>query len=112
RTEQFIGGTDTGYEGIAEEQLFSKYEQYLFSKVVALAEKAGKSVHLLVVPSSDVFQAIVHTAAQLESSVIIAGRSSVMSPEEQAKRMGQAWEALSQKPQQQVRFRIIGGGDE
>ena len=47
----------------------------LFSRVVALAEKAGKHVDLLVVPSSDIFQAIVQTAAQLESAEIIAGRS-------------------------------------
>ena len=62
---------------------------------------------LLVVPSSDVFQAIVQTAAQLESTEIIAGRSSVMTPEEQSKRMGDAWENLSNKPKQQILFRVI-----
>jgi amino acid transporter len=107
-TVHLMRGPDTGYEGIDEDQLFTRYEQYLFSKVVAIAEKAGKSVHLLVVPSSDVFQAIAHTAAQLESSVIIAGRSSVMSPDDQAKRMGEAWEDLLHKPRQQVLFRVIG----
>jgi amino acid transporter len=111
-TVHLMRGPDTGYKGIAENQLFTTYEQHLFSKVVALAEKAGKSVHLLVVPSSDVFQAIAHTAAQLDSSNIIAGRSSVMTPEEQAKRLGTAWESLPHKPRQQVRFRVIGPGDE
>jgi len=111
-TVHLMRGPDTGYEDIPEEQLFTRYEQYLFSKVVALAEKAGKHVHLLVVPSSDVFQAIVHTTAQLDSAELIAGRSSVMSPVEQAKLMGQAWEALPQKPKRQVRFRIIGPGDD
>src|SRR5712664_220935 len=111
-TVHLMRGPDTGYEDIPEEQLFTRYEQYLFSKVVALAEKAGKHVHLLVVPSSDVFQAIVHTTVQLDSADLIAGRSSVMSPEEQAKLMGQAWEALPQKPKRQVRFRIIGAGEE
>jgi amino acid transporter len=111
-TVHLMRGPDTGYKGIAENQLFTNYEQHLFSKVVALAEKAGKSVHLLVVPSSDVFQAIAHTAAQLDSANIIAGRSSVMTPEEQAKRLGSAWESLPHKPRQQVRFRVIGPGDE
>ena len=111
-TVHLMRGPDTGYEDIPEEQLFTRYEQYLFSKVVALAEKAGKHVHLLVVPSSDVFQAIVHTTAQLDSAELIAGRSSVMSPAEQAKLIGEAWEALPQKPKRQVRFRIIGPGDE
>ena len=87
-TVQLMRGPDTGYEGISEDRLFSKYEQYLFSKVVALAEKAGKTVHLLVVPSSNIFQAIVLTAVQLRSSDVIAGRSSLMTPEQQAKLLG------------------------
>ena len=48
-TVHLMRGPDTGYQDIAEDRLFSKYEQYLFSKVVSLAEKAGKKVHLLVV---------------------------------------------------------------
>jgi amino acid transporter len=109
-TVHLMRGPDTGYEGIAEDRLFSKYEQYLFSKVVALAEKAGKTVQLLVVPSSDIFQAIALTAAQLRSSDIIAGRSSVMTPEQQAKLLGDAWERLPNKPQERIRFRVIGRG--
>jgi amino acid transporter len=107
-TVHLMRGPDTGYKGIAEGRLFSRYEQYLFSKVVALAEKAGKTVHLLVVPSSDIFQAIALTAAQLSSTDIIAGRSSVLSPEQQAKLLGDAWERLSDKPQERIRFRVIG----
>ncbi|HVS83600.1 MAG TPA: APC family permease [Pyrinomonadaceae bacterium] len=111
-TVQLMRGPDTGYEGIAEDRLFSRYEQYLFSKVVALAEKAGKKVHLLVVPSSDIFQAIVMTAAQLASRDIIAGRSSSMTPEQQAKNLGEAWERLPDKPHKRVRFRVIGPDDQ
>ncbi len=111
-TVHLMRGPDTGYQDIAEDRLFGRYEQYLFSKVVALAEKAGKTVHLLVAPSSDIFQAIALTAAQLDSADVIAGRSSVMSPEQQAKRLGEAWEGLPNKPQRQVRFKVIGPGDE
>src|SRR5881227_927933 len=106
-TVQLLKGPDTGYEDIGEEHLFTSYEQLLFSRVVSLAEKAGKHVDLLVVPSSNVFQAISHTAAQLDSAEIVAGRSSVMSPEEQARRLGEAWEALPNRPQRQVLFRVI-----
>ena len=111
-TVHVMRGPDTGYQDIAEDRLFSRYEQYLFSKVVALAEKAGKTVHLLVVPSSDIFQAIALTAARLASRDIIAGRSSVMTPEGQAKLLGEAWERLPNKPHQRVRFRVIGPGGE
>jgi amino acid transporter len=106
-TVQLLKGPDTGYEEIGEQHLFTSYEQLLFSRVVALAEKAGKHVDLLVVPSSDVFQAIAHTAAQLDSSEIVAGRSSVMTPEEQARLLGEAWEELPNKPERQVLFRVI-----
>src|SRR5207253_5645708 len=99
-TVHLMQGPDTGYQDFAESQLFTRYEQYLFSKVVALAEKAGKTVHLLEVPSSDIFQAIVLTAAQLNSAEIIAGRSSVMNPEQQAKRLGEAWEGIANKPRE------------
>jgi hypothetical protein len=108
-TVQVMQGPDTGYENIGEQHLFTNYEQLLFSRVIALAEKAGKHVDLLVVPSSNVFGAIAHTAAQLDCSEIIAGRSSVMSPEEQAKRLGEAWEALPHKPKHQVSFRVVEG---
>ena len=106
-TVHVMRGPDTGYEDIAEQQLFTSYEQLLFSRVVSLAEKAGKRVHLLVVPSSNIFDAIVRTAVQLGSSEVIAGRSSVMAPDEQSRRMGQAWEHLPSEPKRQVCFRVI-----
>jgi hypothetical protein len=79
----------------------------LFSRVVSLAEKAGKHVELMVVPSSQVFQAIALIATQLKSSEIIAGRSSVMEPEIQAQQLGQAWELLPEKPSYPIPFRVI-----
>jgi amino acid transporter len=59
-----LHGPDTGYRDLREEDVFTGFEQLLFSRVVALAEKAGKPVRLLVVPSSDIFQAVVQTAAR------------------------------------------------
>ena len=100
-------GADAGYEGLAESSVFASYEQLLFSRVVALAEKEGKKVHLLVVPSSSVFNAIVQTAVQLNSAEVISGLSSVMTGEEQARHMGEAWERLPTKPRRLVTFRII-----
>ncbi|HEX7316327.1 MAG TPA: APC family permease [Pyrinomonadaceae bacterium] len=109
-TVQLLRGPDTGYEEIGERHLFTNYEQLLFSRVVALAEKAGKHVDLLVVPSSDVFQAIAHTAAQLDSAEIVAGRSSVLTPVEQSRLLGEAWEALPNRPARRVLFRVVEPG--
>ena len=52
-TVHLLRGPDTGYQDLAEHRVFTEYEQLLFSRVVALAEKAGKHVELLVVPSSE-----------------------------------------------------------
>ena len=88
-------------------QLFTRYEQFLFSRVMALAEKAGKHVDLLVVPGTNVFDAIAQTTAHLDSADIWAGRSSVMAPDEQAKYIGDAWERLPKKPNRQVCFHVV-----
>ena len=40
---------------LRDDQLFSDYEQELFTKVVTIAEKQGKTVELLVVPAVDPF---------------------------------------------------------
>ena len=47
----------------------------LFTKVVAIAERHGRSVRLLVVPSSNVFDAVAQTAVRLSSSEIVLGDS-------------------------------------
>ena len=109
-TVHLLRGPDTGYRDLSEAKLFTDYEQLLFSRVVALAEKEGKHVDLMVVPSSDPTQAIVQTAAQLYASEIIVGPSATVSPREQALRFGEAWESLRQKPAHQVRLRIAEPG--
>jgi len=107
-TVHLLRGPDTGYRGLRQERVFSDYEQLLFTRVVALAESAGKPVDLLVVPSSRPFQAIVQAAAQLVSDEIVLGRSAVMSPREQAARLGEAWESLPHKPRHRLRVQILG----
>ena len=106
-TVHVMKGPDAGYEDISENQLFTRYEQLLFSRVTAVAEKAGKHVDLLVIPGTNVFDAIAQTAAHLDSADIWAGRSSVMAPEDQAKHIGDAWERLPKKPSRQVTFHVV-----
>jgi amino acid transporter len=106
-TVQVLKGPDTGYKGIAVHRLFTKHKQLLFTHVVALAEKEGRPVHLLVVPSSSVHDAIARTAAQLESAEVIDGPSPVLPPEGQAKRFREAWEKLLNRPKYPILFRII-----
>jgi amino acid transporter len=83
-----------GEYGLAENQLFSDYERELFSRVVTLAEKEGKTVELLVVPGVDPFDAMVQTAAKLKVSRLVTGVSARMDSDELARRIGLAWEKL------------------
>src|ERR1700685_59216 len=69
-------------------------EKALFSAVVTLAEKEGKTVELLVVPAIDPFDALVQTATQLKVSRLVTGVSASMSSPELARRIGLAWENL------------------
>ena len=94
---------------LAVEQIFSDYEQTLFTRAVAVAESFGKKVSLLVVPASDVWTAIVQTANNLESSAVVTGISSKMTPQEQAFNLGRAWEALAE-PKRQFVLQIVHPG--
>jgi hypothetical protein len=88
-------------------EVFDHYEQDLFTSVVAVAEKEGKPVSLLVVPATDVFEAIVLTAQRLDSSRIVCGRSNKLSSDEQAKLTGDAWEKLPE-PRPRLTMEVYG----
>ena len=107
-TVRLIQGPDAGERDLYDATLFTDYEQRLFTLVVALAEKHGKPASLLVVPSNNVFDAVVQTALRLDSADIVAGLSVKMSAVEQSRQLGRAWERLIQTPRRQVRLRILG----
>lgn len=97
----------TGSTSYEARDVFDIYEQELFSRVVALAEKQGKRVSLLVVPGTDVFDAIMLTAQRLESSRVVSGLSTKLAADEQAKLTGDAWERLPE-PKPRLTMEIIG----
>jgi amino acid transporter len=75
-------------------QVFDHYEQELFTAAVAVAEKEGKPISLLVVPATDVFEAIMVTAQRLDSYRVVCGLSNKLTADEQAKLTGDAWERM------------------
>jgi amino acid transporter/nucleotide-binding universal stress UspA family protein len=91
---------------LSMEQIFSDYEQTLFTRAVSVAESVGKHVSLLVVPAGDVWSAIVQTANNLDSSAVVLGLSSKMTPAEQALALGHAWEGLPE-PKRQFVLQIV-----
>jgi len=86
--------TGAGEYDLSEDQIFSDYERELFSHVVELAEKQGKTVELLVVPGVNPFDAMVQTASRLKASRLVTGVSARMPSEELARRIGLAWEHM------------------
>jgi hypothetical protein len=94
-----------GGSSLDSKELFDEYEQQLFTKVVELAEKEGKHVALMVVPSANVFDAILQTAARLESARIVCGLSNRLTLDEQGKLTGDAWERLPE-PRPNIVFEV------
>ncbi len=86
--------TGAGEYELSDKQLFSDYEKELLTGVVTMAEKAGKTADLIVVPGVDPFDAMVQTAAKLKASRLVTGVSAKMDSEELARRIGLAWEKL------------------
>ncbi len=84
----------SGSAVVEASQVFDHYEQELFTAAVAVAEKEGKPISLLVVPATDVFEAIMVTAARLDSARVICGLSNKLTSDEQAKLTGDAWERM------------------
>ena len=91
-TVRLLSGPDAAVTLLHPDELFTDYEQRLFTNVVAVAERHGRTVKLMIVPSANVFDAIAQTAARLGSSEIASGESAKMSPREQARHVGEAWE--------------------
>src|SRR5262249_51192802 len=81
-----------GTQGLDNEQVFSDYEQTLFTRVVAIAERHGRHVMLLVAPGSNIFDALAQAAVQWRAGSIVVGESEIMSAETQAHRLGEAWD--------------------
>lgn len=104
---QILSGTGA-YE-LEQTQLFTETERELFSKVVIMAEKEGKTVELLVVPSTNAFEAIVQTAAKLQATRVVTGGSLRMESDELARRIGLAWERLPE-PRHPFSLEIVTDG--
>ena len=96
------------YDG---KELFDEYEQQLFTKVVELAEKEGKHVSLMVVPTANVFDGIVQTAVRLESARIVCGLSNKLTSDQQGKLTGDAWERLPE-PRPNLVFEVNTPGQD
>jgi hypothetical protein len=105
-TVRSVNPAGSGEHTLAPDQIFSTDETTVFTKVVALGEKAGKHVELMVVPGGDPYAAIVQTAQRLRSSRIVMGLSPVLDPTEQGRLVGVHWEDLPE-PRPSLSLEIV-----
>ncbi len=96
----------SGEHSLDAAQIFSGAETTVFSKVVTLAEKAGKHVELMVVPGNDPYEAMVQAAAMMQSSRIVMGLSPKLTPSEQGAQVGEYWEKLPE-PRPSLSLEIV-----
>jgi magnesium transporter len=90
----------------AAEREPTAYERHLLSEVVAIAERSGRPIRLLIVPASTVADAIVATVLRLRSSEVYVGESTSLSAADQARLLGDAWERADKPDALDVRLVI------
>jgi amino acid transporter len=93
---------------LGTDQVFGADERLLFTKVVTVAEKAGKTVELLVVPGADAWHAVIQTADKLKSARVVAGLSPKYDATILGKIVGEAWESLPQ-PRPSLSLEVVLG---
>jgi magnesium transporter len=73
-------------------------ERRLLTGVAMLAERHGRAVRLVIVPATNVFDAVAETASRLRSAEVYVGESETLAADDQARLLGDAWERAP-KPQ-------------
>jgi amino acid transporter len=104
-TVRLLQGPDTGYRDFDGARMFKDYEQTLFTRVVAVAEREGRPVKLLVVPSGNAGDAIAQTAVLLQATEIVIGESARLSGAQMALMLGEAWDRAPKS--ESLRARLV-----
>jgi amino acid transporter len=89
-------------------------EELLFTRVIEMAEKHGKTVVPMLVVSNDPFYAVAQTAQAVGADEVVMGVSLRVSLEVQLEHLAMAWGALQAKAVQTnpVKIKIVGEGRE
>lgn len=94
--------------GLVDETVEMDHEETnLFTKVLAAAEKHGKTITPMLVVSNEPFYAITQAAQAVGASEVAFGVSAKLSTDAQLERLAMTWGSL-QQDKKPVRFRIIG----
>jgi hypothetical protein len=86
---------------------FTPDEQAIFTAVVDLAERHGKTVVPLVLTSNDPFFAIARTAQELGAREVVFGKSGTLASDDQAEAFALRWGAVEPNPDRDMTVRIV-----
>src|SRR6516164_9700267 len=83
------------------------YDQHLMTAVVDRAEKAGKQVKSLIVPTNNPLYAITHTAKDLQVQELVIGASNKYTADEQLEQIAFYWMNLHDGQSAPLTVRIL-----
>ena len=86
---------------------FTPDEQAIFTAVVDLAEKHGKTVVPLVLTSNDAFFALARTAQELAAREVVFGHSGRLAPDVQAESFAIRWGVVEPDSDREMTVRIV-----
>jgi amino acid transporter len=98
--------TPPGGDAAPVEDLDS-YDQRLMTAVVDRAEKAGKEVKPLILPTNNPLFAIIRTAKELQAQELIIGASNKYSADEQLEQIAFYWISMHEHEQAPLTVRIL-----
>jgi amino acid transporter/nucleotide-binding universal stress UspA family protein len=84
------------------------YDQHLMTAVVDRAEKAGKQVRPLILPTNNPLYAIIHTAKDLQAQELVMGASNKYTADEQLEQIAFYWINMHAGQPAPLTVRILG----
>jgi amino acid transporter len=97
-----------GKESIDVKESMSTYGEELFSAVIKMAEKVGKTVLPIVVPTNNVAYAVAHTTAQLGAQEVVLGTPAGYPAEYLFQQFALHWGMVEADERHKVVLRSIG----
>jgi hypothetical protein len=98
----------TGIENMLVDNYIGLHEEELFTKVIQIAEKEGKSVRPIVIPTNNIGYAIAETACELNAKEVYLGISEKYPPEYQLEQFALFWGRTQPDENKQITVKAIG----
>jgi hypothetical protein len=85
-----------------------RFDRELMTAVIELAEKVGKQITPLVVPTNNALYAVMHTVKLLGAQELVVGASNKFTADEQLDQMAFYWTSVNSETQVSLTIRVLG----